>query len=56
MTAGSDGGMHLWDFEAKTKIKSLSYGSPICCARISPRGDMLAYGLGNDWHKGQDGK
>lgn len=57
MTAGSDGGMHFWDFEAKNKIKTLSYGGfPICCAKVSPKGDMIAYGLGNDWHLGQEGE
>lgn len=53
MTAGSDGGMHFWDYEAKNKIKSLNYGGvPICTAKVSPKGDMVAYGLGNDWHLG----
>ncbi len=56
MTAGSDGGMHFWDYEAKNKIKSLSYGGfPICTAKVSPKGDMVAYGLGNDWHLGAEG-
>lgn len=53
MTAGSDGGMHFWDYEAKNKIKSLSYGGiPICCAKVNTAGNMIAYGLGNDWHIG----
>ena len=56
MTAGADGGLHFWDYEAKNKIKTLNYGNnPICAARVSPRGDMIAYGLGNDWHLGQEG-
>jgi len=56
MTAGSDGSMHFWDFEAKNKIKTLNYGgTPLCCAKVSPKGDMIAYGLGNDWHIGQEG-
>lgn len=54
MTAGSDGGMHFWDFEAKNKIKTLNYGGmPITTAKVSAKGDMIAYGLGNDWHLGQ---
>lgn len=54
MTAGADGGLHFWDYEAKNKIKTLNYGNnPICAAKVSPRGDMIAYGLGNDWHLGQ---
>ena len=45
--------MSLWDFEAKNKIKPLNYASnPICKAKVSPRGDMIAYGLGDDWHLG----
>lgn len=56
MTAGSDGVMHFWDYEAKNKIKSFSYaGIPLCHARVSPTGDMVAYGLGNDWHIGSEG-
>lgn len=56
MTAGSDGGMHFWDFEAKNKIKTLNYaGNPITTAKVSFKGDMIAYGLGNDWHIGQEG-
>jgi len=54
MTAGADGGMHFWDYEAKNKIKTLNYaGNPISAAKVSPKGDMIAYGLGNDWHLGQ---
>lgn len=56
LTAGSDGALSIWDFEAKNKIKLLSYGSvPICKAKVSQRGNMIAYGLGNDWHMGIDG-
>lgn len=57
MTAGADGCMHFWDYEAKNKIKTLSYsGNPICTAKVNPTGEMVAYGLGNDWHLGADGK
>lgn len=53
MTAGADGVMHFWDYEGKVKIKSFSYGGiPITTAKVSPKGNMLAYGLGNDWHEG----
>ena len=56
MTAGSDGGMHFWDYEAKNKIKSLNYGGvPFFIGKISPKGDMVASGLGNDWHLGAEG-
>jgi mRNA export factor len=53
MTAGSDGFMHFWDYEVKNKIKSFSYsGIPICHAKVNLSGEMVAYGLGNDWHIG----
>ncbi len=56
MTAGSDGFLHIWDFEIKNKIKSLNYGGmPICVAKVSHPGDMIAYALGNDWHLGEEG-
>lgn len=56
MTAGSDGIIYFWDYEAKNKIKTLSYGgNPVSCAKVSQKGDMVAYGLGNDWHLGQEG-
>lgn len=56
MTAGADGAMHFWDYQAKNKIKTLNYGgNPISSAKVSPKGDMIAIGLGNDWHLGQEG-
>ena len=56
MTAGSDGVMSFWDYKARNKIKSFNYsGNPICCAAVSPNGSMVAYGLGNDWHIGEEG-
>ena len=54
MTAGSDGVIHFWDYEARNKIKTPNYGGvPVCTAKVSAKGDMIAYGLGNDWHMGQ---
>lgn len=56
MTAGSDGVMSFWDFKARNKIKSFNYNSyPITCAAVSPSGQMVAYGNGNDWHVGTEG-
>lgn len=56
MTAGADGVVHFWDYEARNKIKTLNYGGvPITSAKVSQKGDMVAYGLGNDWHLGQEG-
>jgi mRNA export factor len=54
MTGGSDGFLHFWNYELKNKIKSFNFGGiPVCAAKINPQGDMLAYGLGNDWHIGE---
>lgn len=55
MTAGSDGVMSFWDYKARNKIKAFTYGSPLCCASVSPSGSMVAYGTGNDWHIGEEG-
>lgn len=53
MTAGSDGVMSFWDYKARNKIKSFSFGgNPICSASTSPAGNMLVYANGNDWHIG----
>lgn len=55
-TAGGDGYMQLWDYNARNKIKQFGYARvPISCAKISPSGDMIAYALGNDWHMGPEG-
>ena len=56
MTAGSDGVMSFWDFKARNKIKSFSFASiPVCDAKVSPSGQLVAYALGNDWHIGSEG-
>lgn len=48
--------MSFWDYNVRNKIKSVTFGgNPICCAKVSPQGDMIAYGLGNDWHIGTEG-
>ena len=53
MTCGSDGNLNFWDFNVRNKIKSLVFaGNPVCHAKVSPLGDYIAYGLGNDWHLG----
>ena len=56
MTAGSDGVMSLWDYKARNKIKSFSFANnPVSAAAVSQTGNMIAYGLGNDWHVGEEG-
>jgi WD40 repeat protein len=55
-TAGGDGYMQLWDYQARNKIKQIGFArTPITCAKVSPSGDMVAYALGNDWHMGSEG-
>lgn len=44
----------MWDFKLKNKIKSIQFSTPFTSARLSPDGNVIAYGLGNDWHKGLD--
>lgn len=57
MTTGAEGNIHLWDYKCRTKIKPIESGGrvPICTAKISHDGRLIAYGTGNDWHMGRDG-
>ncbi len=56
MTCGSDGVINFWDFNVRNKIKFINFGgTPVCTAKVSPLGDFIAYGLGNDWHIGIEG-
>jgi hypothetical protein len=53
MTGGADGCMQYWDYEAKNKIKQFSYmKTPVTAAKLNHTGELVAYGLGNDWHMG----
>lgn len=52
-TAGGDGCINYWDYEAKNKIKSFNFkGAPVTRAKISDDGQFMAYALGYDWQKG----
>jgi len=56
VTAGSDGSMHFWDKDSKSRLKTgANLRSPISTARFSPDGSLLAYALGYDWSKGRLG-
>ena len=56
-TCGSDGQSHIWNYLSKNKLKSLNYNKiPVCFSKISPKGQYMAYGLGNDWHIGVEGE
>jgi len=55
-TAGSEGNLFFWDYEAKNKVKSFHFNNvPISATKMSPDGNFLAYALGYDWHKGYEG-
>ena len=44
--------MTYWDYKAKNRIKGFNLKYPICAAEVSPKGNMVVYSLGNDWHLG----
>jgi len=55
-TAGGEGNICFWDYNAKNKITNLSFkGIPVTKARMSPDGALLLYSLGYDWAKGIEG-
>jgi mRNA export factor len=52
-TGGSDGTFHFWDKEAKSRLKGYpSVGGSISAAAFNGRGDVFAYAVSYDWHKG----
>lgn len=52
-TAGGDGTMSYWDYVKKNKAKGFNYNRvPVSAARISPKGQFMAYSLGYDWSMG----
>lgn len=55
MTGASDGSLTFWDREKKNKLKTLKNEAPVSTARLSPGGEMIAYSIGNDWHRGHLG-
>lgn len=55
LTGGGDGTITYWDYKARNKIKTFDFDNPVCHAEVSPKGDMVAYSLGNDWHLGEEG-
>jgi mRNA export factor len=55
-TAGGDGVTYYWDIEIKNKIKECKYARrPVTAAKTNPSGELIAYGLGYDWHMGVEG-
>ena len=55
-TAGSDGAIQMWDYSSRTKIRQLNFlKAPVTCVKVNATGNLMAYGLGNDWHMGKEG-
>ncbi|KAI9179718.1 hypothetical protein H9P43_005048 [Blastocladiella emersonii ATCC 22665] len=56
-TCGSDGAIHFWDKDARTRLKMFSQagqGTPITSIAFSRQGNMLAYAACYDWYKGHE--
>jgi len=52
-TAGSDGTVHIWDKDARSRLKAFpSLNSPVTAGVFSPDGRLYAYATGYDWSKG----
>ncbi|TFK28177.1 polyA+ RNA export [Coprinopsis marcescibilis] len=52
-TAGSDGTMHFWDTEARTRLKSFDPTvAPVTSVAFNRTGDLFAYAASYDWSKG----
>ncbi|KAJ1500620.1 hypothetical protein HMI56_003717 [Coelomomyces lativittatus] len=56
-TCGSDGVIHFWDKEARTRLKTFQHagkGVPIPCISFNRTGTMLAYAVSYDWSRGHE--
>lgn len=52
-TGGSDGTFHFWDKDAKSRLKGYpSVGGSISATAFNQTGDIFAYAVSYDWHKG----
>ncbi|KAJ7573657.1 WD40-repeat-containing domain protein [Mycena floridula] len=55
-TCGSDGLIHFWDTEARMRLKSFEAApGPISCSTFNRNGNIFAYAVSYDWHKGHTG-
>ena len=55
-TAGGEGNIFFWDYQAKNKIVGFNYkNTPVTKTKMAPDGACLAYALGYDWAKGIEG-
>lgn len=52
-TAGSDGTFHIWDTDAKHRLKGFGpVGSNITATAFNRNGSIFAYAMSYDWNKG----
>ncbi|KIY72387.1 Poly(A)+ RNA export protein [Cylindrobasidium torrendii FP15055 ss-10] len=55
-TCGSDGTIHFWDKDARTRLKSFDAAAgPIACTGFNHNGNIFAYAVSYDWSKGHSG-
>ncbi|KAJ3524486.1 hypothetical protein NMY22_g10977 [Coprinellus aureogranulatus] len=55
-TCGSDGTIHYWDKDARTRLKTFEAApGPITTTAFNRNGSLFAYGVSYDWSKGHSG-
>jgi len=55
-TCGSDGTIHFWDKDARTRLKSFdAQQGPISTTAFNRNGNIFAYAVSYDWCKGHSG-
>ncbi|KAL4268809.1 WD40/YVTN repeat-like-containing domain superfamily protein [Pleurotus pulmonarius] len=55
-TCGSDGGIHFWDKDARSRLKSFDTApGPISATTFNRNGNIFAYAVSYDWSKGHSG-
>ncbi|KAL4062201.1 WD40-repeat-containing domain protein [Scleroderma yunnanense] len=55
-TCGSDGTIHYWDKDARTRLKSFEAApGPITATTFNRNGTIFAYSVSYDWSKGHSG-
>ncbi|KII89844.1 hypothetical protein PLICRDRAFT_29077 [Plicaturopsis crispa FD-325 SS-3] len=55
-TCGSDGTIHFWDKDARTRLKSFEASpGPISSTTFNRNGTIFAYAVSYDWSKGHSG-
>lgn len=56
LSAGSDGGLSLWDVRARSRLTQLpNQGQPVSCATFDRRGRGFAFAASYDWTGGEQG-